>query len=320
MAVRTQPTLSLGMSARIEEAAALSPSSFRKRYRSSYKTPSPSSSPTLPIRKRYRGTSELVEDTEDESLDSDTEGEGSEDEVPSLEDKGPGLKDEGPSSEEEEEEEAAPKGQQHAVLVVDTAVNEPLGLGYGALRRQQQMVEETHAPRPPVRAIWVDHVDGTVYTDILIHVPPVRIPVQIPPSPEWSSSSLPVSPSSLAVPTPVASPVIAPAAAIAVDEGEFLEEPGAGARVHFGAIWRPVLALESWARHVDAQRAEMWRAKYDDHRLIHDLLVQNTTMQRELQEMRYRVTILEREGSHRRQWTIWDWLGLLYITKLSSFG
>ncbi|GKE02602.1 hypothetical protein Tco_1390585, partial [Tanacetum coccineum] len=51
MGVRTQPTLSLGMSARIVEAAAVSPSSFRKRYRSSYKMPSPSSSPTLPIQK-----------------------------------------------------------------------------------------------------------------------------------------------------------------------------------------------------------------------------------------------------------------------------
>ncbi|GJV71698.1 hypothetical protein Tco_1491693 [Tanacetum coccineum] len=44
------------MSAKIVEAAALSPSSFRKRYRSSYEMPSPSSSPTLPIRKRYQGT------------------------------------------------------------------------------------------------------------------------------------------------------------------------------------------------------------------------------------------------------------------------
>ncbi|GJV94150.1 hypothetical protein Tco_1541963 [Tanacetum coccineum] len=38
MAVRTHPTLPPGMSARIVEAAALSPYSFRKRYRSSYET------------------------------------------------------------------------------------------------------------------------------------------------------------------------------------------------------------------------------------------------------------------------------------------
>ncbi|GKG25070.1 hypothetical protein Tco_0395698 [Tanacetum coccineum] len=76
MVVRTQPTLSTGIS--------------------SYETPSPSSSLTHPIRKRYRGTSELVEDTEDESSDSDTKRDGSEDE-------GHGLEDEDPGSEEEEE-------------------------------------------------------------------------------------------------------------------------------------------------------------------------------------------------------------------------
>ncbi|GKG05072.1 hypothetical protein Tco_0315459, partial [Tanacetum coccineum] len=51
MVVRTQPTLSPGMSARIAKATALSPSLFRKRYRSSYETSSPSSSLTFPIQK-----------------------------------------------------------------------------------------------------------------------------------------------------------------------------------------------------------------------------------------------------------------------------
>ncbi|GJW05859.1 hypothetical protein Tco_1568282 [Tanacetum coccineum] len=88
------------MSARIAEATALSPFSFRKRYRSSYETSSSSSPPTLPSQKRHVGTSEIVEDIEDESSDSGTEREGSEDE-------GPSLKDEGPSSKEEEE--AAPE-------------------------------------------------------------------------------------------------------------------------------------------------------------------------------------------------------------------
>ncbi|GJT38426.1 hypothetical protein Tco_0938291 [Tanacetum coccineum] len=265
MAVRTQPTLSTGMSARIAESSDFSPSSFCKRYRSFYETPSPSSSPTLPIRKRYRGTSKLVEDTEDESSNSNTEKEGSEDE-------GPGS--------EEEKEEAAPEGLQQAILVVDTATDEPLGLGYRALRRrelalrkgsvpsifeigqssrsvsEQQRVEETPAPRPPT-----------------------------PLSPEWSSDSLPVSPSSLAVPTSVASPadsslVASPAT---VEAKTFLTELGAhvelqGGLIHdhtqhldalplallrsleqeqeratmtFDAIWRPMLALESWAGHVE---------------------------------------------------------------------
>nr|GEV41645.1 hypothetical protein [Tanacetum cinerariifolium] len=60
MAVRTQPTLSPGMSARIAKAAALSPSLFRKRYKSSYETPSPPSSSTLPIRKRAFRSCELA--------------------------------------------------------------------------------------------------------------------------------------------------------------------------------------------------------------------------------------------------------------------
>ncbi|GKG58932.1 hypothetical protein Tco_0602641, partial [Tanacetum coccineum] len=79
MDVRTQPTLSPGMSARVAEAAALSSSSFRKRYRSSYETPSPSSSPTLPVRKRYQGTSELIEDIVGESSELDSERDRSED-------------------------------------------------------------------------------------------------------------------------------------------------------------------------------------------------------------------------------------------------
>ncbi|GJY32279.1 phosphoglucosamine mutase family protein, partial [Tanacetum coccineum] len=33
--------------------------------------------------------------------------------------------------------------------------------------------------------------------------------------------------------------------------------------VTFGAIWRPVLALESWAGHTDAQRAALWHAISD---------------------------------------------------------
>nr|GFA53710.1 hypothetical protein [Tanacetum cinerariifolium] len=136
-----------------------------------------------------------------------------------------------------------------------------------------------------------------------------------PASPEWSSSSLLVSPSSPVVPIPVASPVTTPAATIAVDEDDFLEgydrdlrelytrtravrdeifsqryrlrsleQEQERATMTFGAIWRLVLALKAWAGHVDARRVEMWQARYDDHRLIHDLLVQNITMQRELQE------------------------------------
>nr|GFD22781.1 hypothetical protein [Tanacetum cinerariifolium] len=55
------------------------------------------------------GTSEIVEDTEDESLDSDAEREGLDDEGYGLEDEVPGLK---------KEEEVAPEGQQQAPTLV----------------------------------------------------------------------------------------------------------------------------------------------------------------------------------------------------------
>ncbi|GKD61519.1 hypothetical protein Tco_1299028 [Tanacetum coccineum] len=61
----------------------------------------------------------------------------------------------------------------------------------------------------------------------------------------------------------------------------------------FKALWRPVLALEAWAGHVDTRMTDLSRAGYDDHRLIHDMLVQQAALQRELQEKRDRVTALE---------------------------
>ncbi|GJX19099.1 hypothetical protein Tco_0221776 [Tanacetum coccineum] len=228
MVVRTQLTLSSGMSTRLAKAAALSSSSFRKRYRSSYDTLSPSSSPTLPIRKRYRGTSELVEDTEDESLDLDTKREGSEDEGHGSEDEGHGSEDEGLGLDKEGEE-AVPKGQQQAVPVVDTAADEPLGLGYEALIRHELALGEGSVPSTfeigqSSRSMSEQQsLYSTVYTYIPVDVPPARVPVKTPPSPEWSSGSLPVSPSSLAVPTLVASLVTTLAATIAVGEDEFLE-------------------------------------------------------------------------------------------------
>ncbi|GJY09737.1 hypothetical protein Tco_0377922, partial [Tanacetum coccineum] len=304
MAVRTQSTLSPGMSARIEEAAALSPSSFRKRYRSFYETPSPSSSLTLPIRKRYQGTSELVEDTEDESLDS--------------------------------------------VLAEDTAMDDPLGLGYGALKRRELVVGEGEMPNPK---------DGRVYTNIPTYVPPAA-PIQTPPSPEWSSGSFPVSPSSPVVPTLVASPVTTPAATIAVDEDEFLgvgahlelhgsilhdhtqrldalppilfegydrdlrdlyTRSGAArneifsqryrfrsleleqerATVTFSVIWRPVLALEAWAGQTDAQRAALWHTIYDIQRENHDLRMQIAKDRRERLELTDRVARMEKRQESR---------------------
>ena len=74
MSVCTQPTLSPGYSARLTEAAAMSPTSFHKRYRPTFEPAFSLSPPTLPLRKLYKGTSELILDTDDdEEEESDPE-------------------------------------------------------------------------------------------------------------------------------------------------------------------------------------------------------------------------------------------------------
>nr|GEX86331.1 hypothetical protein [Tanacetum cinerariifolium] len=258
MAMRTHPTLSTGMLARIAKVAALSPSSFRKRYISSYETPS---SLTLPVPKRYRGTSELIEDTEgeilepdskrkeseDESLDSndereshdlddesygldykshglDDEGQGLGDESHGLDDEGQGLDYEGQGLEDgglgmEEEEEVAPEGQQ-AVPIFDPE-------------------------------------DGRVYTDISTYAPPAA-PVQTPPSPKWSLAFR-------CATTYLFEGYDGDLKELYTRSGEVrneifsqryrfrsLEREQKRATVTFSAIWRLVLALEAWAGQTGA--------------------------------------------------------------------
>nr|GEZ78129.1 hypothetical protein [Tanacetum cinerariifolium] len=144
----------------------------------------------------------------------------------------------------------------------DTATSEPLDLGYEAARCCA--LESTKEIAP-----------STYETS---------------PSPEWSSGSLPISPSSPVVPSPITLPVATPTATILVDEDQFLEAGGEiisqrftfkslereqkRATVAFGALWRLVLALEAWAGHVDTRMTNMSWAGYDHHRLIHDMLVQ----------------------------------------------
>nr|GEZ56457.1 hypothetical protein [Tanacetum cinerariifolium] len=96
MAVHVLPVMSHGLSAGIAEVVAMPDSAFRKKFRSSYDS---SPSPTLPVRKRYRGMSELIlgADSEeiDESLDFDSESENAKDEGPTAKDEDPAAGDEG---------------------------------------------------------------------------------------------------------------------------------------------------------------------------------------------------------------------------------
>ncbi|GJV70515.1 hypothetical protein Tco_1490510 [Tanacetum coccineum] len=332
MAVRVPPAMSFSLSARIAEVAAMSDSAFRKRFRSSYDS---SPSPTLLVRKRYRGTSELIlstdseeEDEEvEESSDSNSDSEGAEDEGLAAGDEGPTAGDESLTAGDEDigmrvesfglgGDDVVPKGQQWAAPIVETAVSEPLRLEYGALRHRELSLKEDHVYstfevgqssgfaleperpervstfRQPTLTTWIDSEDGMVYIDVPTYPSPVP-PVLTPPSPEWSSDSLPISPAPTAVPSPISSPMISltipspialhvatPTATIPVDEDQFIK-----ARADVGGMGRA-------CRH---RMTDMSWARYDDHRLVHDLLVQQAALQREMQEMRGRITTLKQE-------------------------
>nr|GEX90207.1 hypothetical protein [Tanacetum cinerariifolium] len=215
------------------------------------------------------------------------------DEVHSVENDGFGLR----------EGEAVPEGQQRAVPVVGTAVSEPLGLGYKALRHRELALDGDHvySTFEPTITTWIDLKDGMAY--IVAPTSP----------PEWSSGLFPISPApfvapspipspmiSLTIPSPIASPMATSTATIPVDEDHFIEEHELErTAVTFGALWRPVLALEAWAWHVNTRMTDILRARYDDHRLVHDMLLQQTALQRELQELRGFVTPFEQERDHR---------------------
>ncbi|GKC81730.1 hypothetical protein Tco_1137447 [Tanacetum coccineum] len=241
MTVHAQPVMSPGHSVRVAEVMALLDSALRKRYRSSYETPSSSSSPALPIRKRYWGTSELILDTdseEDEIREEDTdedEGYGLDDEGYRLDDEGHGLDDEGRNVESgglvlEGEEEAVPE------VVEEDLVYSTFEVGQGSVSvPEPKRLERVSTLRQPTLTTWIDLEDGIAHIYVPAYPPPAP-PAQTPPSPEWSSGSLLISPVpsavplptsspmiSLTIPSPIASLVATPTATIPVDEDQFIK-------------------------------------------------------------------------------------------------
>nr|GEW99194.1 hypothetical protein [Tanacetum cinerariifolium] len=193
------------------------------------------------------------------------------DERHGMDDESHGLDDEGHSVESgglslEEEEEAVLEGQQQVASIVRTAVSAPLGLGYGALRRQELALEGDHiystfevgqgygsapeferpervsASRQPTLTTWTDPKDGMVHIDVPAYPPPAP-PVQTPPLPEWTSGSLPISPSPSVMPLLVSSPIIpltvpSPVATPTTAEtGGFLTELGAQVKMNIGELF-----------------------------------------------------------------------------------
>nr|GEZ69943.1 hypothetical protein [Tanacetum cinerariifolium] len=323
MAVCVPPVMSSGLYASMEKVAAMSEFTFRKRFRSSYESSSSSSQTDLPLRKHYQGTSKLVEDEEEEeeiaeSLAADSVIEDAKDEGPTAEDEDPtagdeglaagdegpgkgvescgsddesrGLDEEGHSVESDglglgKEEEAVPEGQQQQFCMFE--------VGQGSRSApESERPERVSTSRQPTLTAWTDPEDGMVYIDVPAYLLPAP-PVQIPPSPEWTSGSLPISLSPSIIPLPISSPMIplivpSPIATPTMVETEgFLLKLGAQVEmqgglirdhvvrleelspslfersleheqervaVTFGALWRPVLALESWVGQTDAQR------------------------------------------------------------------
>ncbi|GJT18868.1 hypothetical protein Tco_0877574 [Tanacetum coccineum] len=242
MTVRAQPVMPPGHSAKVIEAMALSDSTFRKRYRSSYEKPSLLSSLAFLVRKRYRGTSELILDTdseEDEIGEEDSnkdEGHGLDDEDHGLDDEDHSLDDEGRSLDEEglglgyrafrRREIAVDKDQVYSTFEV--------GQGSGSIPDPERR-ERVSTLRQPTLTTWIDPEDGIAYIDFPSYLPPAP-PAQTPPSPKWSSGSLPVSPTpstvhspiplpmiSLTVPLTIVSPVATPTATISINEDQFIE-------------------------------------------------------------------------------------------------
>nr|GEY48499.1 hypothetical protein [Tanacetum cinerariifolium] len=158
--------------------------------------------------------------------------------------------------------------EKRAAPVMKTAVGEPLGLGYRALRRRDIALREGHMPsvfevgqgsrsalepkrpdevsalRQPTLTTWIDPEDGRIYIDVPAYPPPAP-PVQTPPSPEWLFGSLPVSPAlsivlspisspmiSLIVPSPIASPATAEAGGFLTELGTQVEMQGGLIRDH----------------------------------------------------------------------------------------
>nr|GEW83492.1 tubulin beta-2 chain-like [Tanacetum cinerariifolium] len=260
MAVRVSPVMSPGLSVNIAKVAAMFDPAFRKRFWSSYDNSPSSSPPDLPLRKRYRGTSELVDDEEkeeddkeeeeemEESLDSNSKSEGVKDEGPTAEDKDPAagdkglvVRDEGPGMRIES------LGLGWMRLYPRISSRHPrlwthpwVGPSFGSIPEPERP-ERVSALRQTTLTTWIDLEDGRTYIDVLAYPSPIPH-VQTPPSSEWSSGLLHVSPAPSIVPSLSSSPMIpltvpSPAASpVMAETVGFFTELGAQVKMQGGLI------------------------------------------------------------------------------------
>ncbi|GJV85085.1 hypothetical protein Tco_1524983 [Tanacetum coccineum] len=272
MVVRVPPAMSPGLFASMAEVAAMSDSAFCKRFRSSYES-SPSLSPLdLPLRKPYQGMSELVEDDDEEEDDEEEKDEEEDEDIERepLRDEGLIAGDEGPGIRVESlslgGDEVVPEGQQRATLVVETAVAPSIV----PLPISSPMIPLT-VPSP-VASPATAEIEGSL-TEL-----GTRVEIQ----------------GGLIRDHTVRLEELSPA----LFERDIIKESRAESRigfvVTFRAIWRPVLALESWTGQTDAQRATLWHAISDTQMENQDLGLQIA------EERRARLDLAEIVDSMRR--------------------
>ncbi|GJT18891.1 putative reverse transcriptase domain-containing protein [Tanacetum coccineum] len=180
MVVRVPHAMSSGPFASMADVAAMSESALCKRFWSSYKSSPSVSPPDLLSRKRYRGTSELVEDSEEdeeieESMDSDSVSENAEDEGPTTEDdypvtedegltagvEGPGMHNEGYGLDDERH------GKDDEIRGIDEEGHSDFGSA-----PESKRLDGVSAFRQPSLTTWTDPEDGMIYIDIPDYPPP----------------------------------------------------------------------------------------------------------------------------------------------------
>ncbi|GKB97313.1 hypothetical protein Tco_0983450 [Tanacetum coccineum] len=169
--------------------------------------------------------------------------------------------------------------------------------------------ERVSAFRWPTLDTWIDPKDGRVYTNIPAYVPPIAH-VQTPASPEWSSGSLPISPLSPIVPSPIVSPVVIPTTTISVDEDQFLEV-GAQLELHRSILHDHTQRLDALPpalfEGIDRDVRELYtrprsvRDEIFSHRENHGLRMQIAEERCERLELADRVARIERRQESREE-------------------
>nr|GEW00855.1 hypothetical protein [Tanacetum cinerariifolium] len=314
MAVRVSHAMSPGLSTGIAEVAAMSYLTFCKRFRSSYDS---SPSPTLPIRKRYRGTSELIlgtdsEDNEEveESSDSDSEIKGTKDEGPTIEDEdptagddglavgieGPGVDDESFGLDDEshgvDDESRGLDDEGRGVEIDGLGLEEEevvLGFSIRQLQLWGQLTFEVgqgsgSAPEPErsERVSASRQPTLTTWTDPEDGMTSGSLPISPSPSVVSSHVSSPMIPPS--VPSSIALPMATSTATIPVDEDQFIE---VGAQLE---LYRSI--LQDHTQRLDAMPPTLF-AEID--RDVRELYNRSRAVKDDIFSQRYRFRSLEHE-------------------------